>query len=234
MDRAGREAFIRANTELLAVPHAPAIRLYLAHEALALWSKTEEELGAMGLPPPFWAFAWAGGQALARYILDRPEIVRGRRVLDFGAGSGIVAIVAALSGAGRVIAADIEPFAETAIALNASANSVSVETETRDLLALPRERFDVVLAGDVCYEQPMADKVVAWLGEHARDGALVLIGDPGRSYLPRDRLERLMEYQVPVSRDLEDAEIKRTAVWRLTVDPSDSRTACPDDPAGPI
>ncbi|WP_239025036.1 class I SAM-dependent methyltransferase [Rhodoligotrophos defluvii] len=214
-DPAAREAFIRDNTVLLPVPHVPALRLHLAHEALALWSKTEEELGEMGLPPPFWAFAWAGGQALARYILDNPVLVRDKRVLDFGAGSGIVAIAAAMAGAAAVTAAEIDGYAEIAIRLNARANGVDVTTDARDLLSLAREPYQVVLAGDVCYERPMAERVIAWLDGYAAEGAVVLIGDPGRSYLPRDRLEKLIEYQVPVSRDLEDAEIKRAAVWRF-------------------
>jgi predicted nicotinamide N-methyase len=214
-DPAARAAFVLENTRLVEVPHAPSLRLHLAHEALALWTKTEEELDEIGLPPPFWAFAWAGGQALARYLLDNPAMVSGKRVLDFGAGSGVVAIAAAKSGASLVVANDIDLFSGTAIALNAEANGVTVSVDLSDRLSAPREPFDVVLAGDVCYERPMSDRVVEWLSAYAREGAVVLLGDPGRSYLPRERLEKLIEYQVPVSRDLEDQEIKRTSVWRL-------------------
>lgn len=197
------------------MPHVPSLRLHLAHEALVLWTKTEEELDEIGLPPPFWAFAWAGGQALARYLLDNPELVAGKRVFDFGSGSGIVAIAAARCGAASVVAGDIDLFAGTAIDLNARANGVRVTVDLADRLSVPREPYDLVLAGDVCYERPMSDTVVDWLSAYADDGADVLLGDPGRSYLPRERLEKLLEYQVPVSRDLEDQEVKRTAVWRL-------------------
>jgi predicted nicotinamide N-methyase len=210
---ADRAAFIRAHTRLLPVPHAPEIRLHLADEATDLWQKTEEELGEIGLPPPFWAFAWAGGQALARYILDNPVLVTGRRVLDFASGSGLVAIAAAKAGAGSVTAYDIDAFALTAICLNAAANGVAVAA--RADAAGADEGWDVVLAGDICYERDMAERTVAWLeGLHAR-GALVLIGDPGRSYVPREKLEPIATYRVPVTRSLEDAEIKTTHVWRF-------------------
>lgn len=210
-------AFILDNTRLLPVPHAPEIKLYLADEATALWEKTEEELGALGLPPPYWAFAWAGGQALARHILDRPETVRGRRVLDFASGSGLVAIAAARAGAVRVAATEIDSFALTAIRLNAEANGVALECQAGDVLARPVDpaEWDIVLAGDVCYERPMADRVIVWLEAAAAAGVEVLLGDPGRSYLPKERLERLAEYSVPTTRALEDAEIKRTSVWTL-------------------
>jgi predicted nicotinamide N-methyase len=210
-------AFILDNTRLLPVPHAPEIKLHLADEATALWEKTEEELGALGLPPPYWAFAWAGGQALARYILDRPETVRGRRVLDFASGSGLVAIAAARAGAVRVAATEIDSFALTAIRLNAEANGVALECQAGDVLARPVDpaEWDIVLAGDVCYERPMADRVIVWLEAAAAAGVEVLLGDPGRSYLPKERLERLAEYSVPTTRALEDAEIKRTSVWTL-------------------
>jgi predicted nicotinamide N-methyase len=209
--------FIRTNTRLLAVPHAPEIRLYLADEATALWEKTEEELGTIGLPPPYWAFAWAGGQALARYILDAPGPVRGKRVLDFAAGSGLVAIAAARAGAASVAAAEIDPIARVAIGLNAAANGVSVECLPGDVLERPLSpaRWDIVLAGDVCYERPMAERVVAWLEAARAAGVAVLLGDPGRSYLPKEKLEKLAEYSVPTTRALEDAEVKRTAVWAL-------------------
>ena len=209
-------AFIRAETRLHPVPHAPEILLHVADEATALWARTEEELGAVGLPPPFWAFAWAGGQALARYVLDRPETVRGRTVLDFASGSGLVAIAAARAGAGRVEASDIDAFALAAIRLNARANGVAVEPVAEDLIGSDRG-WDTVLAGDICYERDLAARVVAWLEALARRGARVLVGDPGRSYLPRERLEALATYEVPVTRTLEDADIKRTSVWGFRI-----------------
>jgi predicted nicotinamide N-methyase len=206
--------FIRAHTRLLPVPHAPEIRLHLADEATDLWQKTEEELGEIGLPPPFWAFAWAGGQALARYILDNPALIRGKRVLDFASGSGLVAIAAAKAGAALVEARDIDAFALAAIRLNATANGVAVAARRADAAGAD-ESWDAVFAGDICYERDMAERTVAWLERlHAR-GALVLVGDPGRSYLPRDGLEPLATYRVPVTRTLEDADIKTTHVWRF-------------------
>jgi predicted nicotinamide N-methyase len=207
-------AFIRAHTRLLAVPHAPEIFLHVADEATELWQKTEEELGAIGLPPPFWAFAWAGGQALARYLLDNPALLRGKRVLDFASGSGLVAIAAAKTGAAAVLARDIDAFAITAIALNAAANGVAIDAQCVDVVDSD-DGWDAVLAGDICYERDMAERTVAWLARlHAR-GALVLIGDPGRSYLPRATLEPVVTYRVPVTRALEDTEIKTTHVWRF-------------------
>jgi predicted nicotinamide N-methyase len=209
-----RLAFIRAHTRLLPVPHAPEISLHVAEEATELWQKTEDELATIGLPPPFWAFAWAGGQALARYILDHPEVVRGRRVLDFASGSGLVAIAAAKAGAAEVIAADIDAFAAAAIGLNAEANGVSIEARLDDLLGLD-QGWQVILAGDICYERELAAQVIDWLSGLSQRGATVLIGDPGRSYLPKDRLFEVVTYQVPVTRALEDAEIKKSSVWRL-------------------
>jgi predicted nicotinamide N-methyase len=207
--------FIRANTRLLPVPLVPEIRLHLAEESLPIWQKTEEELGEMNVPPPYWAFAWAGGPALARHLLDHPATIVGRQVLDLGSGSGLVAIAAAKAGAARVLAADIDAFAATTIRLNAEANAVHLETTRDDLLAGPPGAFDLVLVGDLFYERPLADRVLAFANAARAGGAQVLAGDPGRSYFPRDRFQRLAEYSVPVTRDLEDAEIKRTAVWRL-------------------
>ena len=211
---ADRKAFIRDNTRLLPVPHAPEISLYTADEATELWQRTEDELGEIGLPPPFWAFAWAGGQALARYILDNPDLVAGRRVLDFASGSGLVAIAAARAGALRVEACEIDDFAIDAMALNAAENRVVIEPRQGDLVGLD-EGWDVVLAGDVSYERDMAARVTDWLDGLRRRGAIVFIGDPGRSYLARDRLESVAEYRVPVTRSLEDAEIKVSKVWRF-------------------
>jgi predicted nicotinamide N-methyase len=208
----GRAAFIRANTRLLAPPLAPEMRLHLADEAVELWTKTEAELQASGLPPPFWAFAWAGGQALARWIGDHPGSIAGRRALDFASGSGIVAIAAALAGAARVEASEIDPFAQAAIALNARENRVAVEVRSEDVIGADRG-WEVVLAGDVAYERDMAAAVFSWLEALARRGAVVLVGDPRRSYLALDRLECVAEYSVPTTRALEDAEIKRTGVF---------------------
>jgi predicted nicotinamide N-methyase len=208
------EAFIRAETRLRPVPYAPEIHLHVADEATELWHKTEEELGAIGLPPPFWAFAWAGGQALARYVLDNPETVRGRRVLDFASGSGLVAVAAMRAGAAKVTAGEIDAFAIAAIRLNAEANGVAIDPVQEDLVGRD-EGWGTVLAGDICYERDLAERVTDWLLALSRRGATVLIGDPGRSYLPKDRLEPIAVYQVPVTRSLEDAEIKKTSVWRF-------------------
>ncbi|KMO31085.1 50S ribosomal protein L11 methyltransferase [Methylobacterium variabile] len=209
-------AFIRANTALRPVPHAPAIRLHVADEATELWGRTEEELGAIGLPPPFWAFAWAGGQALAAYVLEHPEAVAGTRVLDFASGSGLVAIAAAMAGAASVEASDLDPFALAAIGLNATENGVADRIAARSTDLIGRdEGWDCVLAADIFYERDLAARVGDWLAALHGRGARVLLGDPGRAYLPKERLENLATYAVPVTRALEDAEIKRTGVWRF-------------------
>lgn len=195
----------------------PEITLHLACEAVPIWQRTEEELGEMGLPPPFWAFAWAGGQALARHILDNPELVRAKRVLDFASGSGLVAIAAMKAGALSVEAADIDGFAQAAIRLNAELNEApGIEIASTNLIGSDAG-WEVVLAGDIAYERDLAEQVFNWLFALAQRGASVLIGDPGRSYLPREKLEKIADYGVPVSRELEDCEIKRTAVWRPAV-----------------
>jgi predicted nicotinamide N-methyase len=210
-------AFIRANTKLLPVPLVPEIRLHLAEESLPIWRKTEEELGEMNVPPPYWAFAWAGGQALARYILDNPTTVAGTRVLDLGSGSGLAAIAAMRAGAARVLAADIDALALAAIDLNAAANAVTVEVTRDDLLAGAPDRFDIVLVGDLFYERALAERVLAFIEAASANGSEILVGDPRRSYFPKDRFRAVAEYAVPVTRELEDAEIKRTAVWRLPI-----------------
>lgn len=214
---ADAEAFIRGQTRVNAVPLVPDIRLHLADEAVELWQKTEEDLGRIGLPPPFWAFAWAGGQALARYIGDHPNVMMGRKVLDFASGSGLVGIAAARAGATPVCCAEIDPFALAAIRLNAALNGVVLQVEGRDLVGID-EGWDVVLAGDIFYERETAARVEPWLRRLSDRGATVLIGDPGRSYLPRERLVSLAAYEVPVTRALEDTEIKRSQVWRLAQD----------------
>jgi predicted nicotinamide N-methyase len=213
---AGRRAFVLANTRLQRPPHTPELELQLADEVTPIWRLTEEALEEMGVPPPYWAFAWAGGQALARYVLDHPEIVAGKQVVDFATGSGLVALAAMKAGAARVLAADIDVFCEAAVTANAEHNGMAVEFTDQNLLDRPPPAWaQVILAGDICYEQPLAARVLAWLGEARAAGATVLIGDPGRSYFPREGLEKLAEYQVPTTRELEDMEVKKTAVWAL-------------------
>jgi predicted nicotinamide N-methyase len=212
---AGRKAFVAANTRLQAPPHAPELRLHLADEITPIWRLTEEALAEIGLPPPFWAFAWAGGQALARYVLDHAHVVGSKSVIDFAAGSGIVGIAAARAGAASVLCADIDVFCEAAVSLNAAANAVSIDFTADDLLNDAPPPADVILAGDICYEKPLAERVMAWLHAARAAGATVLIGDPGRSYFPKSGLVELAEYQVPTTRELEDFEVKRTRVWAL-------------------
>lgn len=207
--------FIRDNTRLQPVSHTPEISLWLADEVTPIWRLTEEELGEMGLPPPFWAFAWAGGQALARWLLDHPEQVAGRRVLDLATGSGLVAVAAMKAGAASVLAADIDPFCAAAVAANAEANGVEVAFTAENLLDAPPPPFDLICAGDVFYEGPMAEAVLAWLKAARAHGTEVWVGDPGRTYFPKSGLTRLAEYRVPTTRELEDQEVKRTRVWSL-------------------
>ena len=208
------DAFIRDNSQLLAPPLVPEIRLHLASEVIPLWRKTEEELAEIGVAPPYWAFAWAGGQALARYLLDHPAIVANKRVLDFGSGSGLVGLAAAKAGAAHVVAADIDPFAIAAIARNAAVNNVNVETVTQDMIGTD-DRFDLILVGDMCYERPLAERLMTWLKAARAD---VLLGDPGRSYFPKTGLTQLANYSVPTTRELEDREIRETGVWQLNRD----------------
>jgi len=210
-------AFIRANTEILTPPLVPEIRLHLASEVTPLWHATEASLEQNQLPPPYWAFAWPGGQAIARQVLDRPDWVGGKSVLDLGAGSGLVAIAALMAGAGVVTAAEIDPFAGEAIRLNAALNGVSPAIDLEDILAQPAADWDVILVGDMCYERPLADRLLAWLKPRIEAGALVLIGDPGRAYLPKTGLEFVAEYEVPTSLDLEDKVMRLTKIWRLTL-----------------
>jgi predicted nicotinamide N-methyase len=208
-------AFVRANTSILSPPLVPEIKLHLAHEALPIWQKTEDELGEIGLPPPFWAFAWAGGQALARYILDTPSTVSGKRIVEIASGSGMVGIAAMKAGAKSVLAADIDLFSVAAIEVNSALNDVALSITSKDLLAGDAPDADLILVGDLFYEKSVAERCLGWLEQAQAKGIDILIGDPGRSYLPKDRLVKVAEYSVPVSRDLEDAEIKQTAVWRL-------------------
>jgi predicted nicotinamide N-methyase len=207
-----RKAFIIANTRRLAPPLVPEIVLYLADEVTSLWQMTEDELAKSNLPPPFWAFAWAGGQALARYILDQPQIVAQKRVLDFASGSGLVAIAAMKAGARVAEANEIDDFALSAIALNAAENSVDISARAGDLIGTD-EGWDVVLAGDVSYERYMAARVTDWLVTLVGRGATVLVGDPGRTYLARDKLTMLATYDVPVPKTIETVSMKQGSVW---------------------
>jgi predicted nicotinamide N-methyase len=206
--------FVLRQTAVASPPLVPELRLHLATEVTPLWQATEATLAREGLPPPYWAFAWAGGQALARYLLDRPGALAGRRVLDFGSGSGLVALAAARAGAASVEAAEIDPFAAAAIALNAGLNGVAVRVRTDDLVGAD-EGWQAVLVGDMCYERPLAERIVPWLTALAARGADVLLADPGRAYLPRSGLVEIARYAVPVDRELEDREVRETVVYRL-------------------
>ncbi|MBX3506437.1 MAG: methyltransferase [Parvibaculum sp.] len=207
--------FIRRNTALHEPPLVPEVKLHLATEIVPIWQMTEEELEQSGLPPPFWAFAWAGGQALSRYILDNPDVVRGKNVLDFGAGSGLIGIAAAKTGAKPVLSTDIDNFAVEAIRINAASNGVEVEATAEDLVGVENRGWDVVLVGDMCYERPLAERIEAWLRRLAAEGVTVLIGDPGRTYLPKTGLEKLISYAVMTTRELEDTDVRNTSVWRV-------------------
>ncbi|MEM9634385.1 MAG: methyltransferase [Pseudomonadota bacterium] len=207
--------FIRRETLVKPVPHAEEIRLHVADEAMDLWLKTEEELGDLGLAPPFWAFAWAGGQGLARYILDTPQLVADKRVLDFACGSGLVGIAAMKAGALSCHGVDIDPFAIAAATLNAGLNEVSLSLEAADITATGAADVDIVFCGDVFYDRAMAGKVLPFLDRLLDRGIDVLVGDPGRSYLPTSRLTELADYSVPVVGALEDNEIKHTRVFRV-------------------
>lgn len=213
------DAFIVAQTAVSSAPLVPEIRLHLATEVTPLWQATEATLARDNLPPPYWAFAWPGGQALARYVLDHPESVRGRRLLDFAAGCGIGALAAARAGAAAVAAAEIDRVAAAAMTLNARLNGTAITLIEHDLTGSVDDaavRWDVVLAGDVFYEKPMADRVEPWLRGLARRGVRVLIADPGRAYIPKAGLAEMGRYTVPTSRDLEDRESRETIVYALT------------------
>jgi predicted nicotinamide N-methyase len=211
-----REAdFIRANTAVATPPLVPEIRLHLAGEITPLWQATEASLQRDQLPPPYWAFAWAGGQALARHVLDHPALVRGKRVLDFGAGSGLLALAAVKAGAAETTAAEIDAFAAAAIALNAALNGLPVAVARDDLIGRRPVPWDVVLVGDMCYERPLAERLTQWLRRLAQAGTMVLLGDPGRTYLPKEGLIELARYDVPTPLDLEDRALRVGVVWRL-------------------
>jgi predicted nicotinamide N-methyase len=204
--------FIRGNTTAAPVPFVPEITLFQADEPIALWEKTEE--AGVAQPPPFWAFAWAGGQALARHVLDHPDLVAGRSVLDLATGSGLVAVAAAVAGAHPVTANDIDPYSLAAAAANAAANNVDVLALEEDILDRDGD-YGVVLAGDVFYSREMAARVLPFLRRAAGRGSLVLVGDPGRAYLPDSGLFERAAYDIPVPVSLESVPTRRTKVWQL-------------------
>lgn len=208
-------AFIRAQTKVARPSLVPEIRLHLADEMTPIWRATQKELDDYGVPPPFWAFCWPGGQALTRFILDHPQWVTGKRVLDFAAGSGLSGIGAAKAGAASVVAAEIDNHAAAAILLNADLNRVALSVTAEDLVGRDDLAVDIVLAGDICYERLMAERVFAWLQVLAGRGVTVLMGDPGRAYLPQQGLSALARYEVPTSTDLEDKAMRETIIWRI-------------------
>ena len=213
------EAFVRAATEVATVPLVPELRLHVAPTLVPLWEAVEQRVGGSA-PPPFWAFPWPGSVALARYVLDHSQLVVGRRVLDFAAGSGLAGVAAARSGAASVAAADIDPLAAAAQRLNAQLNGVTLEVCTADLVGSQQLGADVLLVGDVCYERTLAERIVPWLRQVANQGALVLLADPGRAYTPTSGLAQVATYEVPTTLELERAESMRTSVWQLLPSPS--------------
>ena len=211
--------FIRTQTAIGPAGIAPEIKLYLASEVTPLWQLTEERLKGSGLPPPYWAFAWPGGQGMARYLLDHPEEVRGKRVLDFAAGSGVAALAAMKAGAAKALAVDIDPMALTAIDLNAALNGVNLEVADGIGMEDPPKRIDVILIGDACYEQTLSARLMRWLWLCVAGGIRVLLADPGRAYVPREGLLELARYDVPVSRDLEDHDQRTVRVCDVGLPP---------------
>ena len=211
------EAFIRHHTALERPALVPELRLWLAAEYLPIWQATEDWLERNNVDPPYWAFCWPGGQAVARYLLDHAAAIAGRRVVDFAAGGGVASLAAMRAGAAGALANDIDLMALAAIRLNAVANNVMVETDGADWLAGPpaAPEADVVIAGDVCYEREMTARAMAWLRGHAARGRLVLLGDPGRNYFIADRLEALARYDIPTSLQLENRGLRQTTVWRV-------------------
>jgi predicted nicotinamide N-methyase len=219
-----RRTFILSNTRLQRPPHVPELQLYLADEVMPTWQRFAQELGDEDVVPPYWAFAWAGGQAVARYLLDYPDEAAGKQVIDLATGSGICAFAALKAGAASVLASDIDLYSGEAVALNAQANDVSVAFTDRDLLVVDPPDVDLILAGDLCYEQPMAGHVGAWLRAAAARGIRVLIGDPGRQYFSREGLIRLAEYEIQTTHELEDRDVKRAGVYTFASDPASDRT----------
>jgi predicted nicotinamide N-methyase len=206
--------FIRAATTVAQPPACPEIDLWLATEVTPLWEATEAALMRVNVPPPYWAFCWAGGQALTRYVLDNPELVRGKRVLDFAAGSGASAVAAAKSGAASVLAADIDPLACAVIPMNAELNGVEVTVTADDVVGQPCQ-WDLVVAGDVCYERPMTEHIFPWLRALAAAGATVIMADPGRAYLPKTGLLEVARTTVATSLELEDRTLREVVVYRI-------------------
>jgi len=211
------EAFIRAYTALEQPALVPELRLWLAAEYLPIWQATEDWLEKNNVDPPYWAFCWPGGQAVARYLLDNPAAVAGKAVIDFAAGGGVAIIAAMRAGAAHGVGNDTDPMALAAIRLNAEANGVAVQTDANDWLGEASVVRDaaVVIAGDVCYEREMTARAMAWLRGHAAAGRLVLLGDPGRNYFKAERLEELARYQIPTSLQLENRGLRETTVWRV-------------------
>ncbi|MGY5883325.1 class I SAM-dependent methyltransferase [Modestobacter lacusdianchii] len=203
--------FLRAHTRLARPTLVPEVQLHVADDVVALWEAMETEGGGAGQDPPFWAAAWPGGQALARHVIDHPELVAGRRVLDLGAGSGLVAVAALQAGAAGVLASDVDPYSHAAVALNAEVNGVAGIELAGDVLD-DEPAVDVVLAGDVCYDREMTARVLPFLGAAWLRGATVLLGDPGRAYVPKEGLLAQAEYDVP---DADGGQVRRTTVWRL-------------------
>ncbi|MET8084242.1 50S ribosomal protein L11 methyltransferase [Micromonospora sp. NPDC005197] len=199
--------------QLVPTPFVPEVRLHLAEDAIVWWARMEA-LAGHALPPPYWASAWAGGQALARHLLDHPELAAGRRVLDLAAGSGLVAIAAALAGAADVVANDIDPYAVAAIIVNARANRVTIDASGDDLLDSVGVDADLVVAGDVFYSRPMAERMLPFLRRAVASGAEVLVGDPGRGHLPADGLRVLADYPVPTTEPSVDSSLRRVQVLR--------------------
>jgi predicted nicotinamide N-methyase len=207
------QEFVRANTIVSSAPLVPEIALHLASEVVPIWRATEDWLAARNVDPPYWAFVWPGGQALARHILDHPDSVAGKRVLDFAAGAGIAAIAAARAGAALVEATDIDPLAVAAIALNAAANGVTVAARIADLVGTPC-RWDLILCGDVCYEAPMTEHILPWMRAMA-ETAPVWLADPGRAYLPQDGRTAFAHYTVPTTLELECRTAREVTLYRL-------------------
>lgn len=215
------EGFIRSNTALEAPAMVPEFKLWLATEYVPIWQATESWLEEQNVDPPYWAFCWPGGQAIARYLLDNPGQVRGKRVIDFAAGSGVSSMAAARAGAASVVANDIDALSLVATRLNAAANGLALEVSAENWLAGAdgNPEADVVIAGDVCYEREMSARALAWLRGHARLGRLVLLGDPGRNYFSAQGLEQLARYDIPTSLQLENRGMRETVVWRVLPHP---------------
>lgn len=214
-DAAALARFIKANTKAMTPPLVPELSLYLAEESLPIWQKTEEELQHQNIPPPFWAFAWAGGQALARYLLDHPELVAGKTVFDIGTGSGITAIASGLAGAVRVAGSDLDPLSVVAARVNAVLNGIELEVTTDNVLLGAPEPYDVYIIADMFYERELAERALQFAKAAKAKGSTVFVGDPKRSYFPVNEFHCCATYEVAVTRELEDALIKKTSVWQL-------------------